>query len=141
MDEEEEVAVAAPEQSPGDKATVVLGLSLSALDADLRRRFAVQEGTTGVLVTDVDPLSAAAEKGIRPGDVLVEVAQREVMTPQDVERIVLSEEKSGRNSVLLRILAGGDTRFIALRLGGRIPETRSSSGSRTPRRMSSPTSS
>lgn len=118
VDEEEEAAVAAPEKSPGDKATVVLGLSLSALDADLRRRFAVQEGTTGVLVTDVDPLSAAAEKGIRPGDVLVEVAQREVTTPQDVERIVLSEEKSGRNSVLLRILAGGDTRFIALRLGG-----------------------
>ena len=98
--------------------TVVLGLGLSGLNDDLRRRFGVPEETEGVLVTDVDPLSAAAEKGVRPGDVIVEVAQRKVSTPEDVEEIVLSEEKGGRNSVLLRLSAGGDIRFVALRLGG-----------------------
>ncbi|MEP5926143.1 MAG: PDZ domain-containing protein, partial [Nitratireductor sp.] len=91
---------------------------LSELNEDLRRRFGVTEETNGVLVTDVDPLSAAVEKGVRPGDVIVEVAQRAVETPEDVERIVKSEEKGGRSSILLRISAGGDIRFIALRLGG-----------------------
>ncbi|MEQ9195829.1 MAG: DegQ family serine endoprotease [Parvibaculum sp.] len=107
-----ETGPAAPEK------TVVLGLGLSELDDDLRRRFGVSEETEGVLVTDVDPLSAAAEKGVRPGDVIVEVAQRPVSSPEDVEEIVLSEEKSGRNSVLLRLSAGGNIRFVALRLGG-----------------------
>ncbi|MEP5265168.1 MAG: PDZ domain-containing protein [Nitratireductor sp.] len=117
-DEEEKVASVAPDETPQPKATVVLGLSLSELNEDLRRRFGVTEETNGVLVTDVDPLSAAVEKGVRPGDVIVEVAQRAVETPEDVERIVKSEEKGGRSSILLRISAGGDIRFIALRLGG-----------------------
>ena len=91
---------------------------LRAWDRALRRRFGVPAETEGVLVTDVDPLGAAIEKGIRPGDVIVEVAQRPVSTPADVERIVLSEEKGGRRSVLLRMSSAGDIRFVALRLGG-----------------------
>ena len=117
-DEEEKVAQSAPKDEPVEKTTVVLGLSLSALNDDLRRRFGVPAETEGVLVTDVDPLGAAIEKGVRPGDVIVEVAQRPVSTPADVERIVMSEEKGGRKSVLLRISAAGDIRFVALRLGG-----------------------
>ena len=117
-DEEDKVAQSAPKDEPVEKTTVVLGLSLSALNDDLRRRFGVPAETEGVLVTDVDPLGAAVEKGVRPGDVIVEVAQRPVSTPADVERIVLSEEKGGRKSVLLRISAAGDIRFVALRLGG-----------------------
>ena len=118
VDEEEATETGTTDEAPQTKATVVLGLSLAALNEDLRRRFGVTEETEGVLVTDVDPLSAAAEKGLRPGDVVVEVAQRPVATPEDVERIVLAEEQGGRNSVLLRISSGGDIRFIALRLGG-----------------------
>ncbi|HCX69577.1 MAG TPA: serine protease, partial [Rhodobiaceae bacterium] len=117
-DEEEKVVPVVLEETPQPKTTVVLGLSLSGLDEDLRRRFGVTGETKGVLVTDVDPLSAAVEKGVRPGDVIVEVAQHAVETPEDVERIVQSEEKDGRRSILLRISADGDIRFIALRLGG-----------------------
>lgn len=117
-DEEEEAAPETPDEAPQAKTTVVLGLSLANLNDDLRRRFGVTEETEGVLITDVDPLSAAAEKGVRPGEVIVEVAQRPVGSPEDVERIVQSEEKGGRNSVLLRLSAGGDIRFVALRLGG-----------------------
>lgn len=116
-DDEEKLEISKTAPDTPQK-TVVLGLGLAELDEDLRRRFGVTEETEGVLVTDVDPLSAAAEKGVRPGDVIVEVAQRKVSSPDDVEKIVLSEEKGGRNSVLLRLSAGGDIRFVALRLGG-----------------------
>lgn len=116
--EDDETSETSETEPAGPEKTVVLGLGLSELNDDLRRRFGVSEETEGVLVTDVDPLSAAAEKGVRPGDVIVQVAQRAVSSPEDVEAIVLSEEKSGRNSVLLRLSAGGNIRFVALRLGG-----------------------
>jgi serine protease Do len=116
--EDDETPETSETEPAGPEKTVVLGLGLSELNDDLRRRFGVSDETEGVLVTDVDPLSAAAEKGVRPGDVIVQVAQRAVSSPEDVEAIVLSEEKSGRNSVLLRLSAGGNIRFVALRLGG-----------------------
>ncbi|MFN3935815.1 DegQ family serine endoprotease [Parvibaculum sp.] len=118
--QEESAAEAAPaEEKPELAETVVLGLGLASLNDDLRRRFNVAEGLSGVIVIEVDPLSAAAERGVQPGDVIVQVAQRAVASPEDVKRIVESEEKAGRKSVLLRLIAGGETRFVALRLGGR----------------------
>ncbi|MDO9127743.1 MAG: PDZ domain-containing protein, partial [Parvibaculum sp.] len=118
--EDEEVA---PAEIPGPagsspQTTVVLGLSLADLNDDLRQRFGVPKETAGALITDVDPLSAAAEKGIRPGEIIVEVAQRPVSSAADVEKIVQSEEKAGRNSVLFRLSLAGEIRFVALRLGG-----------------------
>ncbi|ABS64070.1 protease Do [Parvibaculum lavamentivorans DS-1] len=115
-EEAQPVEVPGAAGSTPDK-TVVLGLVLGELNDDLRERFGVPEGVPGVLITDVDPLSAAAEKGIRPGEVIVEVAQRSVSSPAEVEEIVLSEEKAGRNTVLLRLSLGGEIRFVALRLG------------------------
>lgn len=118
--EEEAAAEQTPQESakPETAETVVLGLGLASLDEDLRKRFNVAEGLSGVIVIEVDPLGAAAERGVRPGDVIAQVAQRAVSSPEDVKRIVESEEKAGRNSVLLRLVAGGETRFVALRLGG-----------------------
>lgn len=118
--EDEEVT---PAEVPGPagsspQKTIVLGLALADLNDDLRERFGVPEGTAGALITDVDPLSAAAEKGIRPGEIVVEVAQRPVSSAADVEKIVQSEEKAGRNSVLFRLSLAGEIRFVALRLGG-----------------------
>ncbi|MDP1627015.1 DegQ family serine endoprotease [Parvibaculum sp.] len=118
--EDEEVA---PTEIPGPagsspQTTVVLGLALADLNDDLRQRFGVPKETAGALITDVDPLSAAAEKGIRPGEIIVEVAQRPVSSAADVEKIVQSEEKAGRNSVLFRLSLAGEIRFVALRLGG-----------------------
>lgn len=120
LEEENLAEEAAPAAAKPEIAeTVVLGLGLASLDDDLRRRFNVPERLTGVIVIEVDPLSAAAERGVRPGDVIAQVAQRAVSAPDDVKRIVESEEKAGRNSVLLRLVAEGETRFVALRLGGR----------------------
>ncbi|MBX3506014.1 MAG: DegQ family serine endoprotease [Parvibaculum sp.] len=117
-DEPEEEPAAPAVAEPENKGPVVLGLGLSALNDDLRRRFNVGENLSGVVVVEVDPLSAAAEKGVREGDVIVQVAQRAVSSPEDVLRIVTSEQKAGRNSVLLRLVAEGETRFVAIRLGG-----------------------
>ena len=94
----------------------VLGLGLSSLNSTTRSQYSVPEDVEGVVVTFVDPGSAAAEKGIRRGDVIVEVAQNDVRSPSDVKTYVEEEKDSGRKSVLLLLASNGDLRFVAVRI-------------------------
>ena len=68
------------------------------------------------MVTEVDEDGPAAEKGIRPGDVIVEVSQEEVVSPAKVGEKVKEAEKAGRKSVLLLLEGQGGLRFVALRI-------------------------
>jgi len=73
-----------------------------------------------VVIVEVEEGSFAEEKRIRPGDVIVEVGQETVRSPQDVMRRVKELEKEGRNSVLLLLAnKNGDLRFTALKFGDR----------------------
>jgi len=94
----------------------VLGLGLSRLTTANRNEYNVPADVDGVLVTYIDPASAAAQKGIRRGDVIVEVAQNDVRSPSDVSERVEEEKASGRKSVLLLLASGGDLRFVAVRI-------------------------
>ena len=95
----------------------VIGLKLSALTDDLRRKYSLDDKIKGVIVEEVDPDSAAAQKGIKPGDVIVEAAQDSVSAPDDVAKSIDKVRKSGRKAVLLRIEDGkGDLRFVAVPL-------------------------
>jgi serine protease Do len=70
-----------------------------------------------LLVTEADPQSPAAEKGIKAGDVIVEAAQEQVNSVDDLARNVEKVRKSGRKAVLLRVEDGkGDMRFVAVPL-------------------------
>lgn len=95
----------------------VLGMTLAELTDDGRQEFAIADDVEGVLITDVDPDSAAAEKRIMPGDVIVEIAQEAVMTPQDVEDRIAALKQDGRRNALL-MLAGrtGELRFVTVRM-------------------------
>ncbi len=73
---------------------------------------------TGVLITGVAEAGSAAEKGLRPGDVIVEVGQEPVAAPEDVEVKVREAVEAGRGSVLLLVQSGGDLRFVPLSIGG-----------------------
>ncbi len=70
----------------------------------------------GVRISKIDPDSEAAEKGLRPGDVIIEVAGQKVSEARDVERGVAQARERGRKAVLLRIKARGEERFLALPL-------------------------
>ena len=91
-----------------------LGLKLANITPELRQQFDLNEQLKGVLVTEVAGNSAAAEKGLRPGDVIVEVAQEEVSTPQDVAAKVKAARDANRKTVLLLVDRQGDLRFVAL---------------------------
>ena len=106
----------APEDKDnGPSGTAVIGLKLSALSDELRKKYGLDDKIKGVVVEDVDPQSPAAQKGIKPGDVIVEAAQDAVSQPDDVAKSIEKIKKSGRKAVLFRVEDGkGDLRFVAV---------------------------
>ncbi len=94
-----------------------LGMTLSALDDDKRAQFSIVESVEGVVITQVAAGSAAAEKGLKVGEVIVEVSQEFMQTPQDVAETVKSLKSEGRRSAHLMIAnPAGDLRFVAVPL-------------------------
>jgi len=75
-------------------------------------------GAQGVVVMNVDPQGKAAEKGIRTGDIILEVGGKAVSTPQEVRADLDAAAKHGQRAVLLRIksAAATDTHFVAVPL-------------------------
>jgi serine protease Do len=73
-------------------------------------------GKDGVVVTDVDPKSAAAERGFKEGDVILEVAGKNVANPGDVREAITAARSDNKNSVLIRVRSGGSSRFVAVPL-------------------------
>ena len=63
------------------------------------------------------PNSPAAEKQLQAGDVILEVDQKPVASPQEVGDIVTKLQQAKKRSVLLFVERQGDPRFAALRLG------------------------
>ena len=72
------------------------------------------ENGQGLLVTDVDPGSDAADRGIQAGDVITAINSVEVNGSQDVEKALADAATSGRKAVLFQITRGEDSRFVAL---------------------------
>jgi serine protease Do len=67
----------------------------------------------GLVVTDVEPDSAAAERGVSPGDVIVAVNSAPVASPDDISAAVSAAEKAGRKAVLMQIDGENGSRFVA----------------------------
>jgi serine protease Do len=101
-----------PEKLVTQKA---LGLDLATLSKDLRSRYKIKDTVKGVVITNVDGTSDAAEKRLSPGDVVVEVAQEAVSNAADVKKRVDQLKKDGKKSVLLLVAnTEGELRFVAL---------------------------
>jgi serine protease Do len=110
-------APGAPEEAvpaPADKT--VLGMTVAALDRDLRRQLSLPDDVRGLVVTRVDSGSDAFAKGMREGDIIVEVGQAAVTSPEDMQERLRAAEQGGRNSILLLVQRDGQPRFVALNL-------------------------
>jgi serine protease Do len=73
-------------------------------------------GKEGVVVTEVDPKSAAAERGFKEGDVILEVGGKAVANADDVRDAITAARGDNKNSVLMRVKSGGSSRFVAVPL-------------------------
>jgi serine protease Do len=82
--------------------------------ADLGLTVTKSENGKGLVVTDVDPDSDAADRGIQPGDVITAVNSNEVNGIDDVSKAMADAVKSGRKAVLMQITRDDNNRFVAL---------------------------
>ncbi len=88
---------------------------LAPLTDELRTKHGLGANVKGVVVVEVDPASPAAERQVKAGDVIVEVAQEAVTSIEDIAKGIERLRTAGRNAVLLRIEdAGGSMRFVAV---------------------------
>ncbi|TCR83545.1 Do family serine endopeptidase [Rhizobium sp. BK376] len=106
------------QQNPAPQAVQnVLGMKLQALNADNRKSFGIADSVDGVVIMEIAPGSAAGEKGLKAGDVIVEVAQEFMQSPGAVLAKVNTLKKEGRRNAQMMIAsANGDLRFIAVPL-------------------------
>ena len=106
------------EEVPGEGTSVdLVGMILKPLTSAAREEFGIADDVTGVLVAEVDPAGVAGGKGVRPGDVIVEVGQEPVATPAEVEARLNEAKENAKNTVLFLIQSQGDLRFVPLNIG------------------------
>lgn len=102
---------------PNDKearATPLLPAEKSAL-ASLGLQLApVGGGKDGVVISGIDPDGVAAQKGLREGDVIVDVGGQSVSRPSEISSAIETARKAGRKAVLLRVKSSEGVRFVAL---------------------------
>jgi len=106
--------------APAEEKSVVqkaLGLNLAGMTDDLRKKFKIKDSVKGVVITGVDANSAAQEKRLNAGDVIVKVTDEEVANPADVQTRIDQLKKDGKKTALLLVAnSDGDVRFVAVTL-------------------------
>ena len=104
---------------PGGQATPpeeksLLGVTVQPLDDALRAQLELDSGVSGLVVTNVDEMSEAFEKGLRAGDVITEAGQQKIASIAELEARIAEAREAGRRSILLLVRRAGDPRFVAL---------------------------
>ncbi len=90
-----------------------LGIEIAALDSDVAKRLGVK-GNTGVVITSVRSDSAAADAGLTPGMVIVEVEHQSISSVSEFEDAIESREDNSDGTLLLVRTAKG-SRFVVVK--------------------------
>jgi serine protease Do len=90
---------------------VLNGVAVGDIDADARRSMNLPGRIRGAVITDVDPDSAAARAGLRPGDVILEINRQPVSSAE--EAVSLSETAEGKKT-LVKLWSRGSTVFVVV---------------------------
>lgn len=92
-----------PSKAPDGEKLEEFGLTVVPADAE-----------DGVLITEIEPDSVAAERGMREGDIIVAVNNIDVKTADDISTAVNKATESGRKAVLFQLSNQDSSRFVAL---------------------------
>jgi serine protease Do len=87
------------------------GVEVQALTPDIAQQLNVSPGTRGVVVTSVDPSSAAAAAGVDRGDIIQEVNHKPVTNVREYGQALAD---AGNQPVLLLINENGVTRYVVV---------------------------
>ncbi|MEJ5154079.1 Do family serine endopeptidase [Gluconobacter wancherniae] len=95
-----------------------LGLTVSAIDADARTQYALSDDQRGVLVSRVESTSRAAERGIVEGNVITQVGQDQIDTPDAFAKLVQQAQAQKKHEVLLLVQDDDGLRWVPVPFAG-----------------------
>jgi serine protease Do len=101
---------ATAEKGSGENNSELSGISVQNLNANLAQQLGVPAGTAGVVVTKVDPSSAAADAGLQRGDVIQEVNRKPVHDASDFAAAM----RNAKDQTLLLVNRQGNTIYVAV---------------------------
>jgi serine protease Do len=116
LDEAPVKASASSDVPPTTASPKVLGLEVSPVNDEMRRRFNIKEGVEGLVILNVDPNSVAAERRVVAGDVIVEVQREKVSSAADIRKRLDTLRGQGQKRALFYISSGpqGTLRYVTL---------------------------
>jgi len=96
-----------------DESSALTGLVVRELTPDLANRFGIDENEKGVVVIRVEQDSKVFEAGIRPGDIILQVNQKNVATIEDYKKT--AGRIKAKDRILLLIRHKGEELFVSIR--------------------------
>lgn len=87
------------------------GVAVADLDPQARQQLRLPTTLKGAVVTDLEPNSAAAEAGLRPGDVILEINRKPVKSAEEAVKLT---EKGADKRTLLRVWRNGGSSFVVV---------------------------
>ncbi len=96
---------------PSKQPEAMLGINVQDLTPELAERFHIKEDK-GVLITKVDPGSAAEAKGLREGDLIKELNREKINNAEDFKNQAAKIKKG--DGVLLRVIRDNRAFFVVL---------------------------
>jgi serine protease Do len=97
--------------SNSDRSDTLQGVGVTDLDAQARQQFHIPETVKGVVVTQVDSDSAAAEAGLKPGDVITEINRHEVASSNDAIKLT---QHAKERTTLLHVWSENGSHFMVV---------------------------
>jgi serine protease Do len=86
-------------------------VAVSNLDPQMRQQFNLPDTVKGAVITEVKPDSAAAEAGLKPGDVIEAINRHPVKSADDAVRLT---ENAGDKHTLVRVWENGGSRYVVV---------------------------
>jgi serine protease Do len=98
------------EQPESSSEDAMEGITVENVTAQAARQLRLPATASGVVVTNVDPASKAADSGLRRGDVIQEVNHKPVRNTADFE----SAMRNAKEATLLLVNRQGSTMYLAV---------------------------
>src|SRR6267378_3688835 len=99
------------DQNKNEDNGTLNGVTVGDLDSRARQQFDLPANVKGVVITDVQQDSAAAEAGLKPGDVIQEINRQPVKTAEEAVHLT---EKPDTKRTLLRVWRNGGSRYLVV---------------------------
>ena len=99
------------------EAITGLGLSLAPIDDALRQKYQIPDGQKGLVVVSVGRTGPAADRGVKPGNILLEVQQDDVTSPDQVQALIAKARQGHRTDVLILLQDQDGTRWVPMPIG------------------------